>query len=515
MAEVFAAQLVGPAGFEKDVAVKRLLPRFSSDPVFLERFLNEARLAARLSHPNIVQIFELGHDGNDHYIVMEAVRGCSLRMLLGRLAEKKGHVPAPIAAYIGTALCAGLAHAHDQHRVIHRDVSPHNVLLSFDGAVKLIDFGIARARSDERLTQVGQVIGKRRYMSPEQMAGEPLDGRSDLFPAGIILYEMLAGVHPFDEGGFDDTDVSDRIRSGDRTPVGEAAPGVDKALCDVVERSLEIHRDRRFATARDMGKALGGLKTGSATDLEELLRALFGDEVDRPWPVDDVRSDGADHTATGNVAGGAGGQSVHEITISSDIGGVDEMDAVTDPARPMLARITAEESPDVTEPDGSAPQQRTRRTMLAAGLGVGALAAIGVGAVFLRNRTPEGRAGVPARPVQPSDAGEIAIVDAGEAAVVDAGEAIAFDEDEGFGDAGSRGAPKLVRRKKGKLTVETRPWTNVRVDGKRAGSTPLAIELTVGRHRVTMENDESGIRREVDVVISSDEPTVLRLDLRK
>jgi serine/threonine protein kinase len=525
MAEVFAARLVGPSGFEKDVAVKRLLPRFSSDPTFLERFLNEARLAARLSHPNIVQIFELGHDGHDHYIVMEAVRGCSLRMLLGRLAEVHGKVPAPIAAYIGASLCAGLAHAHDQHRVIHRDVSPHNVLLSFDGAVKLIDFGIARARSDERLTQVGQVIGKRRYMSPEQMAGEALDGRSDLFPAGIMLYEMIAGVHPFDEAReaskADEALVSDRIRSGDRLPLIEVEPSLDKALVGIVERSLEIHRDRRFATARDMARAFAGVKTASAADLEELLRSVFGeDEVNLPWPVDDVRNDGAEHTATGNVAGGAG-IALQEITISSDIDGVgvDQIDAVTDPSasRPVSrahGRISANEEPDVTAPDGPLPRERTRRVLLAS-LGVGALAVLGVGAVMFGRRAPvatSSDAGVPTVVVNDIVDAAIPEVDAGEA------EAIAFDEelpDTGVDAGVALRRPVVAKKKKGKLQVDTRPWTHVRVNGKRAGTTPVAIVLTVGKHRVTLENEESGIRREVDVVINSDEPTMLRLDLRK
>src|SRR5688572_12634693 len=120
MAEVFAAQLVGPAGFEKDVAVKRILPRYAHDPIFLERFLNEARLAARLSHPNIVQIFELGHDGTDHYIVMEAVRGKSLRALFERLREVHATMPRPVALHIAQGLCAGLAHADEMLRLIHR-----------------------------------------------------------------------------------------------------------------------------------------------------------------------------------------------------------------------------------------------------------------------------------------------------------------------------------------------------------------------------------------------------------
>lgn len=507
MAEVFAAQLIGPAGFEKDVAVKRLLPRFSHDAVFLERFLNEARLAARLSHPNIVQIFELGHDGNDHYIVMEAVRGKSLRAVLDRINERHERMPRGTALFVAQALCAGLAHAHEKFAVIHRDISPHNVLLSFDGGVKLIDFGIARAQATTtttaaRLTQVGQVIGKRRYMSPEQVSGDELDGRSDLFAVGILLFEMLAGTHPFASlDDPDDDEVSARMINGARRTLLQVVPDVDPAVAAVVERALAVAREERYASAREMDTALGAaMVNGGARDVEMMLKRLFEQEAGLRWPVDEVRTDGAERTATGGVA------APREITLASDITG------------PRTAE--PDEFETAEQPELRAPQ--TRRTLLIAafGLGSGALAAAGAAALWARRDD-----GAPAT-IARADAGlqVAALVDAGAAsapAAPDSGDGDVQDAgvlDDGAPDAGDHHeVPKAPRKPKkyGRLTIDTRPWTTVRLDGKKVGVTPLALDVALGKHRVLLENSDSGVRRELDIVVGAEEPAVLRLDLRK
>jgi eukaryotic-like serine/threonine-protein kinase len=480
MAEVFAAQLVGPAGFEKDVAVKRILPRYAHDPVFLERFLNEARLAARLSHPNIVQIFELGHDGNDHYIVMEAVRGKSLRALHDRVRELTTTIPRPVALHIAQSLCAGLAHADEQLGLIHRDVSPHNVLLSFDGAVKLIDFGIARVRSDDRLTQVGQVLGKLRYLAPEQVTGGDVDARADVFAVGVLLYEMLTNRLPFD--GKNEEEIAQHIRDGKRIALRELVQDVEQTLVDVVDKALQIDRSKRFQSAREMGallaKASAVIPNGSH-DVERMMRMLFPDEVSMAWPVYEARADGAEHTASV-------GPAPVEITISSDVG-----------------------LPEDRTLDDTLPKKDRRGLLIAGGAFVVTTAA---GVAFLPKRTEA---------VQTPDAGVTTIVPVVEQS--DAGFPGAGEGPEVV-DAGAKNAadglvPSEVRKKKkirtGRLVVETRPWTKVKIDGKNAGVTPLAIEVSAGSHKLLLENDESGVRREVDVKVIADDTTTLRLDLRK
>jgi eukaryotic-like serine/threonine-protein kinase len=531
MAEVFAAQLVGPAGFEKDVAVKRILPRFAHDPIFLERFLNEARLAARLSHPNIVQIFELGHDGQDHYIVMEAVRGKSLRGVHERLSELGERCPREVALHVAQSLCAGLAHADEQLGLIHRDVSPHNVLLSFDGAVKLIDFGIARVQSDDRLTQVGQVLGKLRYMSPEQVTGDDIDRRSDVFAVGVLLFQMLTGRLPFD--GKDEREIAERIRDGKRSRVRELAPDVEQPLADVVERALAVEREDRFESARAMGGALVAAASSirhGPLDVETMMRGLFPDEVSRAWPTEDLRSDGADRTQT---------SARREITISSEGSNDDEAPAPSPLA--ALPPTVADASGTWQPSDGATLDELldpfpTRRALLIAA----AITLTGAGAfAFFRTRSPAGGgagAADPGASARAPDEDRDGDVGAAREPPIEPPLEPGLDPDldpdldpelepgddappvaAGAAEPADRPRRRPARRpaRLGRLIVETRPWTVVKLDGRRVGVTPLAVEVPVGAHKLLLENKETGLRRELEVRIQADEPTVLRLDLRK
>jgi len=217
MAEVFVAKRIGPHGFEKRVALKRILPQFAVEPDFVHMFIDEARLAARLDHANIVQVFDFGQSDNTFYIAMELVDGSNANQLLRAVAARDEAVPLDIALHIVIESATGLAHAHalrdddgNPLRVVHRDVSPANLLLTRDGHIKLSDFGIARAASYEARTQTGQLRGKLGYMSPEQVLGRDLDGRSDVFTLTTVLAEMLIAEPLFGKGN--DLDVLMRIR---------------------------------------------------------------------------------------------------------------------------------------------------------------------------------------------------------------------------------------------------------------------------------------------------------------
>jgi len=543
MAEVFAARLVGPAGFEKNVAVKRVLPRFANDPVFLQRFLAEARLAARLSHPNIVQIFELGNDGEDHYIVMEAVRGVTLRRLLVRLAECGERLPPAVALFIARCICAGLAHAHEllgpdgqPLQVIHRDVSPPNVLLGHEGSVKLIDFGIAQARDSERLTRVGRPIGKPHYMAPEQFRSGPLDPRADLHAVGVLLHEMLTGERPFEADN--EVELVRRIRRGERRSMQEVAPDLEAPLVTVIDQALALRREDRPASARAFGAALAevGARLGQradAHDLETLLARLFPDEAARPWPVEDVRVDESEHTRTSS-----GDPDRREITLSSEGSSTVLTDEVTSLWTPP------------PEPSSSSPSSpsssRWPGVLAAASVAVVAVIALvvgmraGVDDEAVPTAIDAGVAGVApaivdagslAATTDPADAGDsalaVAFVDGGvvEVAVADAG----VDASDGTADdAGVRDdrltpprpknrtpgrAPKAAT-KLGRLIVETRPWSEVKLDGQALGVTPLQHQVRRGRHQLVLTNPELGLRRELTVVVDGDDPVVVRVDLR-
>ena len=205
MAEIYLAAALGPEGFEKDVVIKRVRSGLAGDPEFVRMFIAEARVASRLNHANLVHIFDFDKHQDTYYLAMEYVRGHSLWELRRRCQERGVPVPPTLAAQIGMELARGLAYAHRLTEggkplgLVHRDVTPHNVLLSFDGAVKLTDFGIAKAGG--RSTASGVLKGKFAYMSPEQARGDAVDARTDVFALGVTLWELLTGSRLF-EGVF-------------------------------------------------------------------------------------------------------------------------------------------------------------------------------------------------------------------------------------------------------------------------------------------------------------------------
>ena len=209
MAEVFKAKAFGVEGFERLLAVKRILPNIAEDEEFITMFIDEAKIAVQLNHANICQIFDLGKVEDSYFIALEFVHGKDVRAIFDRCKQKPvdGQTAMPIAqaCFIVMKACEGLDYAHNKRdgqgremTLVHRDVSPQNILISYEGEVKLIDFGIAKAAGKMSKTQQGILKGKFGYMSPEQVRGLPLDRRSDVFSLGIVLYEMVAGKRPFD-----------------------------------------------------------------------------------------------------------------------------------------------------------------------------------------------------------------------------------------------------------------------------------------------------------------------------
>ncbi len=243
MAEVFVAKRMGPHGFEKRVALKRILPQFAIDSDFVHMFIDEARLAARLSHANIVQVFDFGQHEGSFFIAMELIDGSNANQLLRSVALRDEAVPLDLALHIAAETAQALAYAHalrddegEPLRIVHRDVSPANLLLTRDGHVKLSDFGIARAASFEARTQTGQLRGKLGYMSPEQVLGRELDGRSDVFTLTTILAEMLIAEPLFGKG--QDLDVLMRIRDVDLGVLESTRRRVPQDVRALIERGL-------------------------------------------------------------------------------------------------------------------------------------------------------------------------------------------------------------------------------------------------------------------------------------
>ncbi len=300
MAEIYRARSIGAGGFQKPVVVKKILPSFTSDPEFVEMFIEEAKLAAELHHGNIVQVYDLGTTGSgEYFIVMELVHGHDLGDLLHDAARRSLTFGLGEAIYIARQVCAGLDYAHRKLDsdgrplgIVHRDVSPQNVLISFEGEVKLTDFGIAKARTRTQQTQVGFLKGKYGYMSPEQARGERLDQRSDLFNVGILLYEILVGERLFK--GSNDFSTLNQMRNVEMVPIERLREDLPESLVGIVHQTLSAEPENRFQSAAELDKALARLSfehslVMSGGDLSHLMVTVYGRPASSPGKLTATR----------------------------------------------------------------------------------------------------------------------------------------------------------------------------------------------------------------------------------
>ena len=488
MAEIVAASAVTEAGVSKRVALKRIRTGSSGDPQFVARFFDEVRLVMQLSHANVVQVFDFGRtEGNEFFLAMEFVEGVDVQRL--RRLPDGGRLPPAEALHIVAQLLRGLDYAHRRTDsagrplgVVHLDVKPANVLVSFEGEVKLTDFGVARSR-DVRRPAVG-ISGTIPFMSPEQTRGEPVDLRSDVFSAGVVLYTLLAGECPFGEEDTGET-LAEIQSCRYRPPIGlEGHEQFDPLL----KRALALAPGDRFPSAGAFADAIDELMfaqgwRGGAGALRDRLRAAFPHERER-------------------------------LNALFEPGTQREGLSVTRAASPregtVLSRVVA------AAPAAAAPERRTvvaaeasparGRGRLVAGIGIGAMVAAGA-IVALRPRlrpdiTPTGKAVAIEQPAAPTPAPTSPSTPA---PTPTATSTIAPTP------AIARAS---VERAMGTLSVNASPWATVHVNGKLAGTTPiLRFPVRAGRASVTIENPKLG-RKQVDVKIEPKKDTPLIVDLR-
>jgi serine/threonine-protein kinase len=520
MGEVFLARQEGPAGFAKTVVIKRILRHLARDQGFIDLFLNEARLAALLQHPHIAQVFGLEHEDGSWFIAMEYVHGRSLRDVL-EAARKKGlKVPVRIAARLASQALQGLHFAHELTDargrplgILHRDVSPENLLVSFAGALKLVDFGIAKAvRAEE--AKVGRPKGKLAYMAPEAtVAGGTVDRRADVYAVGVVLYEVLTLQLP------PNTPRTVAEAQAPREPY-VAEPNLPGPINQVLARAMAEDPARRFADAQEMSDALEGYLVGTRqpvtpADVAEFLQALFGDEATAAVALE------AGVTSTAVLPGGTQPLSLPHL---SPVGG-----AVSAASLPSLAPVPGSTRP-LSAPQLSpvAPSARelapvNERRQLVLPVLVGAVTASLIFFLVLLAVWPRA----------PASTEEIPLVEAGpndlqipELEIPVEVETTVDPEPPEVTPAEPPGAPTeptAVRRppvrrpaRTGRVTIRVNPWAEVSFGGRTLGTTPLPpVEVPAGTATFVLRNSQLGVTRRVSVKVPAGGSVVLKADLFK
>ncbi|NVJ06214.1 serine/threonine protein kinase [Myxococcus sp. AM001] len=291
MAEVWRGKQFGASGFERLVAIKRILPNIAEDDEFISMFIDEAKISVQLTHANVASIYELGNIVGSYFISMEYIPGKDMRAIFDRCRKKGEPAPVPLVAYCVSKMCEGLDYAHRKKdgmgremNIVHRDISPQNILISYEGEVKVIDFGIAKAAGKATKTQAGILKGKFGYMSPEQIRGLPLDRRSDVFAIGVCLYEMLTGERLF--VGDSDFSVLEKVRKAEVPSPTTYNRRIPEVLERIVLKALAKDVDERYQYASELGDDLQRFLITSDTifsrkDLAQYMKSTFAEDVER------------------------------------------------------------------------------------------------------------------------------------------------------------------------------------------------------------------------------------------
>jgi serine/threonine-protein kinase len=497
MAEVFLARQEGLEGFAKIVVVKRILPHMAQDAEFIEMFLNEARLVARINHANVVSVSELGKDDETgaYFMVMEYIDGCNLKRLAHAAARAGSPLSPAICARIVADACAGLDFAHDLRdenqqplNLIHRDITPENLLITYtDGMVKVVDFGIARVGAIAGHTKPGKVKGKYSYVAPEQFRGLPLDRRVDVWGLGVTLYWLLSGTRPFH--GDTEEALIHQVLLDDPLPLHQADEAIPQRLSEIVQRALQKAPDARYPTA---GALQADLESWLASTPSQMSRSELGRLVGGYFPedVDEERLKRraliAGQPPPASLPGSAPlGIGTHQLEPTGSSMGISFKGGLGRDRRPAT---------------------------IAAGAAV--VLAVG-GLLWLGGKRPkapptqhpsevaaqlplQAQAAEPAKPAPvppaPPPTTETAPPEPSPAPAV---------------------APRTpVKRSTGRLAVLVAPWAKVYVDGQEKGTTPFApLEMKAGRHHVLLVNDEIHASREMTVEVRAGRTATVRIKL--
>lgn len=475
MAEVWEARLEGPVGFAKRVAIKRLMSALSEDQQFVGLFLDEARLMAGLTHPHICQVIELGERDGSYWVAMEFLAGATAFQLMRETVKRGWRVPLELAVLICRDTAEALAYAHAKTDesgkpldIIHRDVSPQNIMVTYEGVVKLVDFGIARAANRTVVTETGQLRGKLAYMPPEQARGDALDGRADQFSLGVTLFELVTHTRLYGSQKEMDLFREVAMKSEPLPTARSRLPEVPDTLEAIIARMLERDPDKRFESMAKVRDELSSWLTDSSQSIpgsEALARYMAGCFPPESRPA-----------------------------------------FTTNPSMPIVSgRLVGDTS-------AGRAVRRDLRPLYAVGAG---LALVLVGGLVWSTSSSEpppvapvaALAPVPATPPVVDAGAVVALVEPplSEPELADADDLAPLDK-----PAKSAKAKKAM--KPGFLTLQTTPWTLVFLGKKNLGETPLsAVALPVGVHRLRLVNEERKLSTTIEVEIKPGQTTTKRL----
>lgn len=506
MGEVYLAEQSGPGGFSRSAVVKLILPHLAKDQTFIDLFLNEARISALLSHPNIVQVYELGQDGDALFIAMEYVHGMSVRSLRTLLLEQGRLVHPVVAARIITHVLHALHHAHcfvdrtgKPRPVIHRDVSPDNILLGVNGMVKVVDFGVARMANETGFTTTASLQGKYPYMTPEFLEFGHLSPSTDVYAAGICLYELLTGERPYrapTDGGLVKAILTTSPRALEDFP-----HEVPAALAAIVMRAIAKRAEDRFSSAEAMAKELESWLSSRGSpvtdaDLANLATEAFAEELEAREKT--AGTDPGRTLALRPPTNHGSASKLERARTLAWIGGATALGAIL----VLLLML----SPWSTSTGRSVPDSAAR---LPSEQGAGSRTAA---VPAPEESTPAQAASGRAQPVE---------VAPPEAAPPSEAAPIAAAQDP------VRASPPTPSRKRaerarptpsatGMLDVQVFPWAEVWLDGRKVGITPMQpFELSAGKHRLVLKNPQLNAEQAVVIEVRSGQRLEVKRNLYK
>ena len=565
MAEVFLALSRGAMGFDKLAVIKRLRPGLAEEDSFREMFLDEARLAARQNHPNVVHTYEVGEHDGVYFIAMEYLEGQPLNAI-ARVAEKKGTpLSHDMSARIISDALAGLHHAHTLKDfdgrplgIIHRDISPHNLFVTYEGTTKVVDFGIAKAALSSSQTEVGVLKGKVAYMSPEQATGSPIDARSDVFAMGIVLWEMLTQKRLMT--GDSAASTIHRLLTVNVPTVSTFQKDVPRSLDAIVECALQKDPNQRFPSALAMREAIeaylastgravrtdeiGQTIAGMFTDVREAIKRQIQEHVEgaahetASLPEDSQVSHSAKRPREGTMlsggelpllvaGGGSGSGIVSNRRASGPEGAVSMAQPVASAAVPSSVAV-------------SAPGTGVSKTVLIVGFVILLVVVVGASVgtqLFMGARhapdEPKTDFNTSAPPAA-SNAAAVAGTAAPNPSVSPTANPLAPVASASAPTATTPAAPLATKSGHihhvppvvvtpaapaadtlGYVTFDTYPWTKVSENGASLGTTPLVhIALPAGNHTFTLDNPDQGIHKTYSVTVKAGEPVTKRIELK-